>query len=101
VHWAAIVFWSSAILSILLGVIGLIALRWRLVIAGAVIWLPFPFYLLLTPRFRLLAIGAVLSYVGAVAAASQRRWAVAWAMFVPMVVLVWYVAANIGRAQFC
>lgn len=91
--------WPSAILSILLGTIGLIGLRWRLVLAGVVTGLPFLSYLLMTPRFGLLAFGATFSYLGAVAAVSQRYSGVAWAMFVPMVVLVCYVAAVVAGAQ--
>ena len=93
-HWAAIVFgWPGALSSIALSTIGLLLRRPVLVVAGAVVGLPFMFYLFATPRFSAFAAVVALFHLGAGVALWKRRTLVAWLLFIPTPLLTSYVAA--------
>ena len=98
--WAAVVFgWPAAIVSILLGALGLMSGRWTWVVAGALVGSPFLLYLSLTPRFGWVAMLVAASYVGAAVAAYRQRRRQAWLLFAPMLMLVAYVASVVGATQ--
>jgi hypothetical protein len=92
--WAAIVFgWPAAIMSILLGVLGVTVRRWAWVAGGALAGSPFLLYLSLTPRFGWIAVLVAASYVGAAVATHHQRVRRAWLFLAPMLLLVAYVAS--------
>ncbi len=96
-HWAAIIFgWPAASTAIGASAAGLL-LRWPvLVLIGALVGLPFMYYLFATPRFWMFAALASLCHFAAVAAVA-RRPPLAGALFLPTPLLTWWVAAMITR----
>ena len=97
-HWAAIVFgWPGAITSIAVSTVGLLVQRVVLVVIGALVGLPFMFYLFATPRFWLLAVVAAPCHFAAAAAVARRWKLLAWLLFVPTPLVTWYVAAAMTR----
>lgn len=93
-HWAAIVFgWPAALTSIAVSGAGLLSQRAALVWIGAIIGLPFMYYLLGTPRFWPAAAAAVLTHFAAAVAVGLRWRLLAWLLFLPAPLLTSYVAA--------
>jgi hypothetical protein len=96
----AVVFgWPAVISSILLTLAGIAVARWQVVLGGAAVGSPFLFYLLLTPRFRLVALPVALLHFGAALAVARGRRAAAFALVAPFVALAAIVAALV-RSQY-
>ena len=96
----AIVFgWPAAIASSLLGVVGVVSKRWLLMLIGLIVGAPFLFYLSLTPRFGWLSLVVAMSYLAAVIAGWRGYYWRAGVLFVPMILLVSYVAYAVS-SQF-
>ena len=96
----AVVFgWPAVISSILLTLAGIAAARWQVVLGGAAVGSPFLFYLLLTPRFRLVALPVALLHFGAALAVARGRRVAAFALVAPFVAMAAIVAALV-RAQY-
>jgi hypothetical protein len=96
-HWAAIVFgWPTVLASIASSAVGLVLRRPLLVWLGAVAALPFMFYLLLTPRFWMVAALAVPTHFGSALAVARRWPRLAWLLFIPTPAAATYVAAAIA-----
>jgi len=94
---AAIVFgWPAALTSILLSGAGLVFRRPAFVWVGAIVGLPFMFYLFLTPRFWLLAAVAAPCHFAAALALARRSALLAWLFFIPTPSVATYVAAAIA-----
>ena len=100
-HWAAIVFgWPAALSSIVLSTVGLV-IRWPMFVAvGAVVGLPFMFYLFMTPRFWLVALTAAPCHLCAALALARGRVILAWLLFLPAPLLTWYVAAAVSGVAY-
>jgi hypothetical protein len=95
-HWAAIVFgWPAAFTSVVLSCSGLAIDRAAYVWAGAFVGLPFMFYLFLTPGFWMFATMAALCHFGAAVALARRSRVLAWMLFLPTPLLMWYVATAV------
>jgi hypothetical protein len=76
--WPAIVFgWPGPILATMLSVIGVVRRKVALLVAAAVLLLPFSFYLLSTPRFRWCLLLPVLPLISARATA-RGATRIAW-----------------------
>jgi len=96
----AVVFgWPAVISSILLTLTGIAVARWQVVLGGAAVGSPFLFYLLLTPRFRLVALPVALLHFGAAVAVAHGRRVAAFALVAPFVALAAIVAALV-RSQY-
>jgi hypothetical protein len=82
-NWVPIVFgWPAALTSMVVSAVGLTLRRPAIVWLGALVGLPFMFYLFLTPLFGPLAAAAALCHFGA-AVALRRSTVLAWLLFVP------------------
>lgn len=91
--WPALVFgWPGPILAMMLSVIGVVRAKVSWLVAGAVVLLPFCFYLLLTPRFRW---AVLLPFLPLLAARATARGAtrIAW---VAVLLLVGVLVAIAG-----
>lgn len=91
--WVPVIFgWPGALTSILLSAVGLVLKRPALVLAGAVVGLPFMFYVSGLPGTELLGILASASHFGAAAAMWRRRRLAASLLFVPTPTVTSYIA---------
>ena len=89
----AIVFgWPAVIGSVLATAFGIALGRWTYVLAGAIVGTPFLLYLLLTPRFGLIAPAVMATQLGAVYAVARGHRLVAIALAMPFVVLAAWLA---------
>jgi hypothetical protein len=96
-HLAAMMFgWPGAIIAIAFSAMGLLGRRATLVWVGALVGLPFMFYIFETPRFWWLAAVAAPCHFGAAAAASRRYMLLGWVLFLPTPAVTWYIAAAIS-----
>lgn len=97
-HWAAIVFgWPAVLTSIAVTILGLTAKRAALVVAGAVIALPFMFYLFASPRFTWIAVPVAVMHFASAYALHRGRVLLAWGGFLPFVITAGLVARLLTR----
>jgi hypothetical protein len=95
--WAPIVLgWPAAIAGILLSGLGLLNGKWVLVLAGALVALPFMLYLSGYPIVGPAALLAVACHLAAVAVLRRQRTVAAWLLFPPMPTVVTATAIVIG-----
>jgi hypothetical protein len=80
--WPEVVFgWPAAIAALMMLIAGTAIRRWALAAAGALVALPFLFYLFGTPLFRYWApVIVMVNLASVLAVAKDRRWLAAAAL---------------------
>jgi hypothetical protein len=92
--------WPMAIAGLLLTVAGIYLRWWHLVLAGAVVALPFLFQFTGTPGFRVIIYITMALHLGSAAAVGRGKPAVAILMIVPFLALVLFAAIlSLGGAE--
>jgi hypothetical protein len=90
---AIVLGWPAVIASIVITLYGFASGRWRLVMTGACLAVPFLAYLSLTPRFGFAAPLAGVSYFAAVWAIARGRWTVGLVLVAPYFAVAALVAS--------
>ena len=95
--WLVIIFlgWSSIISSLVISIIGVIANRGSFVLVGAILAIPFSWYIAMTPLFGYWGFMFPVTLAGAAIASRQRVNWLAWILLLPYTVLVVWMAATV------
>jgi hypothetical protein len=93
---AAIIFsWPAIITALLLCISGVWLKRYGLVVAGALLSLPFDYYLLGSPWFRILAILIPVCLFASAYAVRRRIMGLAWLLLIPFAGIVLWIGTSI------
>ena len=92
--------WPFIILSLLTSVIGLITKRYWLLLTGAVLSIPFSYYLSGTPGLRNIVFVLPLFQVGAAFAVRTHKMFMAWLLLLPVILVIGWVAYAVLSQPF-
>ena len=96
--WPAVVFdWPAILLAIVLSVLGITKKSPAVLVASAVIAIPFSIYLGGNPGIGWLGFMIPVLLLGAGVAVRYRRVEIAWLLLVPVVAVVGWVASLVMR----
>jgi hypothetical protein len=84
--------WPAVLASVTLVLVGVVQLRWRVALIGALAGCPFLLYLFGTPRFGWAALAAGALYLGSAWAVARSRRVLALVLAAPFIVEVGLVA---------
>jgi hypothetical protein len=89
--------WPAIITSIVVTTTGIAVRSWVIAFIGAIIAIPFMFYLFGTPRFMLVPVPVAFAHFSVAYALYRGRRLSALVLFAPFVALVAYVALMVAR----
>jgi hypothetical protein len=92
--------WPFIILSLLVSVTGLITKHYWLLLIGAVLSIPFSYYLSGAPGFRNIVFVLPLFQVGAVFAVRAKKMFMAWLLLLPVILVIGWVAYAVLSQPF-
>jgi hypothetical protein len=86
--------WPAVVTSIVITATGIAVRSWFVALIGAIIAIPFMFYLFGTPRFILVSVPVAIAHFSVAYAVYRGRRLPALVLFAPFVVLAAYVASQ-------